>query len=98
FISRVGNPFTFTGRELDAETGLMYFRARTYDTVQGRFKQRDPAGYADGMNLYRAYFASNGFDPFGLTECKNECTEEGVKSDIRILEYYITKSGREYPP
>jgi RHS repeat-associated protein len=63
--SRVGNPFTFTGRELDAETGLMHFRARTYDAVQGRFKRRDPIGYADGMNLYGAYFIPHGLDPTG---------------------------------
>ena len=69
FTSRVGNPFTFTGRELDAETDLMHFRARTYDTVQGRFKQRDPIGYVDGMNLYAGYFASNFIDPFGLFKC-----------------------------
>jgi RHS repeat-associated protein len=51
----VGNPFTFTGRELDAETGLMHFRARTYDPVQGRFKQRDPIGYVDGMKISRVF-------------------------------------------
>lgn len=66
--SRVGNPFTFTGRELDAETGLMHFRARTYDTIQGRFKQRDPSGYVDGMNLYTVYFVPNANDSTG-TNC-----------------------------
>lgn len=66
FASRVGNPFTFTGREFDVETGLMHFRARTYDPVQGRFKQRDPLGYVDGMNLYAGYFVPVDLDPFGL--------------------------------
>src|SRR5262249_6726920 len=37
--SRLGNPFLFIGRELDGETLLCYYRARTYDPVQGRFKQ-----------------------------------------------------------
>lgn len=71
--SRVGNPFTFTGRELDAETGLMHFRARTYDTAQGRFKQRDPIEYgARTLNLYQ-YVGdnpSNRMDPYGLNEVK----------------------------
>ena len=67
FTSHVGNPFTFTGRELDAETGLMHFRARYYDPLKGRFLQRDPLGYVDGMNLSE-YVRSNPVnrrDPFG---------------------------------
>jgi RHS repeat-associated protein len=39
----VANPFTFTGRELDSETGLYYYRARYYDPVLGRFLSPDPA-------------------------------------------------------
>ena len=68
FISRVGNPFTFTGRELDAETGLMHYRARTFDTVQGRFLQRDPMGYEDGWDLYEYVSGNpiNHLDPLGL--------------------------------
>ena len=36
------NPFTFTGRELDAATGLYYYRLRTYDPRIGRFLSEDP--------------------------------------------------------
>ena len=50
--SRLGNPYAFTGRELDGETLLYYYRARTYDPVQGRFKQLDPVGLSGGINLY----------------------------------------------
>lgn len=35
-------PYGYTGRELDKETGLYYYRARYYDTAEGRFIQRDP--------------------------------------------------------
>ena len=46
--SQHGNPYTFTGRELDTlDAGsrtLMYYRARTYDPETGRFMQRDPLG------------------------------------------------------
>jgi RHS repeat-associated protein len=66
--SLVANPYTFTGRALDAETGLMYYRARYYSTTLGRFISRDPIGYVDGMNLYAAYFVPGGSDPLGL-EC-----------------------------
>ena len=39
--SSVGNPWTFTGRRLDGETGLMYYRTRMYSAELGRFLQRD---------------------------------------------------------
>ncbi len=73
------NPYFFMGRRMDcvqtdlteADFGgirqLYDFRARTYDPAQGRFMQRDPKGYVDGMNLYDA-FGSNPMrflDPMG---------------------------------
>jgi len=36
----------------DEETGLVYNRARMLHPILGRFLQRDPIGYLDGMNLY----------------------------------------------
>ena len=47
-----GNPFRYTGRRLDAETGLYYYRARYYSPAIGRFLQTDPIGYGDGLNWY----------------------------------------------
>jgi len=35
--SNVGNPYMFTGRRIDTETGLYYYRARYYDQYVGRF-------------------------------------------------------------
>jgi RHS repeat-associated protein len=51
--SAIENPYLFTGRRLDEEAGLYYYRARYYDSGKGRFLQRDPKGYLDGMNLYQ---------------------------------------------
>ena len=56
----------FTGRLLDSESGLWYFRNRYFDSSLGRFTQRDPAGYVDGLSLYRGYFVPGGVDPSGL--------------------------------
>ena len=42
--SSVANPFTYTGRFHDVETGLYYYRARHYHPSLGRFVQRDPDG------------------------------------------------------
>jgi RHS repeat-associated protein len=67
--SLYGNPWTFTGRRLDGETGLMYFRNRMYETGLGRFIGRDPIGYADGLGLYEYAVGSPNkyMDPRGTT-------------------------------
>ena len=59
--------YTYTGREIDPETGLMYYRARVYDAPQGRFVSEDPIGFRGGINLY-AYVRNNSLnriDPKG---------------------------------
>ena len=67
--SAYANTTLYTGRELDVETGLYYYRARYYNAQLGRFINRDPIGYAAGsMNLY-AYVGGqpvNWVDPTGL--------------------------------
>ena len=63
--STVGNPYRFTGRRLDGETGLSYFRARYFDHEMGRFVGRDPLRYVDGKSMYRAWFVPRYLDPSG---------------------------------
>jgi len=50
--SPTGNAVLFQGREWDDDADLYYFRNRWYSPVLGRFVQRDPMGYGDGMNPY----------------------------------------------
>jgi RHS repeat-associated protein len=60
--------FGYTGRELDSETGLYYYRARYYDSQLGRFISEDPIGFNAGdTNLYRYVKNSptNWTDPTG---------------------------------
>jgi RHS repeat-associated protein len=67
----VTNPFQYTGRELDTETSLYYYRARYYDSQPGRFLNGDPLGFGQGVNFY-AYVANNPItwiDPTGLAKC-----------------------------
>ena len=67
------NEIIFCGYRYDPESELYYIRNRTYNPVLGRWLQRDPVGYAGGMNLYeyvnnRAVVA---VDPSGTQGCLN---------------------------
>jgi RHS repeat-associated protein len=62
------NPFRYTGREFDPETGLHYYRARYYNGQIGRFVNEDPIGFGGGLNFY-PYVHGNPLlfvDPTGL--------------------------------
>jgi RHS repeat-associated protein len=56
--SRYGNPFMWTGQRYDATTGQYHFWARTYSPRLGRWLQRDPLGYVDGLSLYQYTMSS----------------------------------------
>ena len=67
-VGNVENPYTYTGREYDPETGLYYLRARYYDARAGRFINEDPIGLEGGINIF-AYAENspiNFNDPYGL--------------------------------
>ncbi|RLC60561.1 MAG: hypothetical protein DRI01_10040, partial [Chloroflexi bacterium] len=66
--SHYGNPYLVQGRRYDSESGLYYFRHRYLSPTLGRFMQRDPIGYADGMNLYEILHSTPLAlsDPYGL--------------------------------
>jgi RHS repeat-associated protein len=71
-ITMQGNikqPYTYTSREYDSETGMYFYRARYYDPKVGRFVTKDPIGFAGGdSNLY-GYVSNNPLlylDPYGL--------------------------------
>lgn len=60
--------FQYTGQMWLPELGMYHYKARTYSPTLGRFLQPDPAGDADGLNLY-AYVGNdpvNSVDPTGM--------------------------------
>jgi RHS repeat-associated protein len=63
------NPFQFSTKYLDGETGLYYYGYRHYSPSLGRWLSRDPIGEAGGLPLYG--FVGNApvgqIDPFGLS-------------------------------
>lgn len=48
----VNNPWRFSSKRFDEETGFIFFGRRYYAPEIGRWTTADPAGYADGPNLY----------------------------------------------
>lgn len=46
------NPFRFSTKFTDVETGLIYYGHRYYDPKNGRFINRDPIEESGGLNLY----------------------------------------------
>ncbi len=72
--STFANSYGFTGRYLDEETSLWYFRARYFDNELGRFISRDPLGFVDGHGLYNGDFSERfGLDPSGK---EKKCCEK----------------------
>jgi len=61
------NPFRFSTKYFDWETGLYYYGKRHYSPCLGRWLTRDPIEERGGINLY--VFAQNNpvlfFDPTG---------------------------------
>jgi len=62
------NPWLYTGRQYDAESGLYFNRNRYYNPGLGRFITKDPIGIRGGVNLYSYALnsPSNYTDPLGL--------------------------------
>lgn len=114
YTSAVGNEYFFTGRNLhfvelnpespgspQANHQLQYNRARHYDPQWGRWLQRDPAGYIDGMNLYayvRCRPAILG-DPQGLgstDESLGNMAEDKIEEYRALLEAQPHYQNRAY--
>ena len=71
--SSIGNTILFTAREYNIESETYFYRARSMHPNVGRFMQKDPLGYIDGMNIF--VYVSNlpvlYRDKYGTTEKSN---------------------------
>ena len=70
------NPFQYTGREWDSDSGLHYYRARYYDAAVGRFISEDPIRFASDTTNFYAYVGNDPVDesdPFGLCPPDKQC-------------------------
>ena len=90
----VPQPYTYTGREFDAESGLYYYRARYYDADSGRFIQEDPIGFTAGdLNIFR-YVDNNTvnfIDPSGMNT-------SDILEDLKAFIFLQDKFGKPDAP
>jgi RHS repeat-associated protein len=74
--------YGYTARELDAESGLQYNRARYLDSFTGKFISEDPISFAGGdSNLYRYVFNS----PIGYSDPSGLSTQTLVRPPLAPL-------------
>jgi RHS repeat-associated protein len=91
FSKGVRNGVGYCGYIFNDESGLYTVRFRSYSPTLGRWLERDPAGYVDGMDLYE--YVRGGpiaaVDPWGLqaglptpdtVDC--ECAEQPSRRDL----------------
>lgn len=58
-VGSIEQPYAYTGREYDPETGKYYYRLRYYDADSGRFLSRDPMSFAAGDAVLTNYVGGN---------------------------------------
>jgi RHS repeat-associated protein len=86
--SAVDNPYAFTGRRLDKETGWYHYRTRYYDPIVGRFTIRDTIGiWTDKSGVGNGYTyvgnrPASATDPFGELTWNNRATKYTVSRVI----------------
>jgi RHS repeat-associated protein len=81
------NPYRYTARDYDSETGLQYSRARYFDSQTGRFLSEDPLAFDAGIDFY-IYVGNNpvdSADPLGMfatSDDKKPWDYRGIIADL----------------
>ncbi len=98
-LEGTGNEFSpqrsYTGREPDTATGLIYYRARWYDPRIGRFISEDPIGFAAGdanLSRYVGNSSPNAVDPSGLDRLLTPNERQAIEYIYKAVMPGIQKS------
>jgi len=99
------NALRFCGYRYDGLTGLYHVRRRGYHPALGRWLQRDPGGFVDGMSLYLYVHCSpaGGSDPFGTddsttTQPTTRPTVEVVGKPLMLRDPWKVRWGKVHIP
>jgi RHS repeat-associated protein len=88
-VLAAANPFRFSTKYTDDETGLVYYGYRYYSPELGRWLSRDPLEEGVELNIYAFVMNRplNWHDPFGLTACScGADITDGLRAAMRDAE------------
>jgi RHS repeat-associated protein len=81
------NPFRFSTKYTDGETGFVYYGRRFYSPSQGRFLGRDPIEEAGGLNLY-GFVSNDPINDWDVLGCDGVTEHQSVAADgTRFMSY-----------
>jgi RHS repeat-associated protein len=96
--SSIQNPFLFSTKYFDAETGLLYYGYRYYQPSTGRWLSRDPIGERGGKHLYSGMRNNpvNRVDLLGNLSAETEQTarEFGLGFIIDVVKWFAGQPTR----
>lgn len=87
------NPFRFSTKFTDEETGLVYYDRRYYSPSQGRFLGRDPKNEKGGLNLY-GFCRNNGINLWDVLGMDPGSPPSYYGETVTVLEYTILADGK----
>ena len=93
------NPYQFSSKQFDGNSGLSYFGRRHYSAQVGRFTAQDPKGYIEGLNTYADVKNNpiNLWDPLGLDPGDTFFTwEEAGEDAIKYINSTSQDENLEY--
>lgn len=85
------NPFRFSTKYTDDETGLLYYGYRYYSPAQGKWISRDPLGEEGGNNLYA--FVQN--DPINAIDPNGENLWKDIKTIVVSILIMVGGGGED---